>query len=192
MKSKLIVYFIFSGLALMIFNSCQSPSEIDSPYKKIDVTNRIVPNLTYINLKENEITLTYTLKYTSCMIDTSATIPFVWMDMEFNSASTEKFNSNGIGIDKFSIVLDSLPVVALIEYELVSPETGSWTSFILNKTDNSKDTLKSGMGNNITSVSFNFNKQRKELNAFIYTKLFFMNNQTKDSTNFMTTLRFQY
>ncbi|TAL67567.1 MAG: hypothetical protein EPN82_14025 [Bacteroidetes bacterium] len=192
MKKLFNLYFIIPGLVLFVFTSCQSPSDIDSPTKKIPVTNRIVPNLTDIILEENGEQRNFTVGLTSCSIDSSGTIPYVWMELEFVSVNPSDYMDKGFCINGFSIVLDSLPIIAMPNRELGSPELGSWTSFIINKSNNSKDTLQSGMGTNFTNVSFSFDKERKEMFAFIYTDLYFENNQKPDSTFFRTTLKYQY
>ena len=191
MKKVNNILIMFTGFAFLALFSCKSPSDIDTPTKKIPL-NRIVPNLTNITLEEEGEKKNFIVNSTSCLIDSTSDIPFIWMDIDFEYSEPNDYSQKGICIRSFTIVMDSLPVYSNGNNELGSPDFGSWTSFIINKSNMTTDTLTSGTKENTTSFSFSFDKQRKVLIAFLYTNLYFEINQKPDSTFFRTTLKFQY
>lgn len=186
---NILILFLFIGIASLY--SCKSPMDINSPTDEEPIAYRIVPNLLVNNFDENGELINFTVNKASAEIDTLGNIPYVWMDLTFEKTQNSINNRDSLCISLFTIVIDSLPIIPLTEDTLDNHVNGSWTSFVIaNNSGTSSDTLNSGMERNVTRVSFNFEKSRKELIAYIYTRL--IKKQSSDTSFFRATLKFQY
>jgi len=165
--------------------------DIDTPTKEDPILkDRAIPDLIEIKFDENGELRYFTVSEASASIDTLSDIPYVWMDMTFEKSQNISFDKDSLYISQFSIKLDSLPIIPFVEDTLEKPERGSWSCFIIRNPGLTADTLYSGMGRNITRVSFILDKNRKEMDAFIYGSL--IKKQSSDTSFFRATLKFQY
>ncbi len=191
MINKFNIRILYAVIGIVLLYSCKSPLEIDSPNDPEPIVNyRIIPNMTRPIFDENGELRFFTVNKAFAQIDTMNNIPYVWMDFIFDSSQNTSFSQDSIFISQFSIKLDSLPIIPFVEDTLEQSGTGSWSSFIIGNSDSANDTLYSGMARNITSVSFSFDKGRKEMKAFIYASL--IKKPSSEVSYFRATLSFKY
>lgn len=191
MRNKINIYILFVFVGLLLLSACKSPMDIDSPTDDGEpiVKYRITPDMPDMYFDENGEQRHFISSNSFAQIDTLSKVPHVWMDLKFVENGNFSNVQDSFNISQFSIYLDSIPIIPFIEDTLNSSETESWSCFVIGKSGLSTDTLYSGMGRNLTRVSFTFDKSKREMKAFIYSNLV---KKQSDTSFFRATLYFKY
>ncbi|MCX7736647.1 MAG: hypothetical protein N2319_08020 [Candidatus Kapabacteria bacterium] len=168
---------IFIFLISLLLWSCSSPMDLDTPKEKRLVGNppaKVFPKINTILLEENGIAREFVAKDYSIAVDTSKDIPLIWMnfllDSYDNKKSTERISINNINFRIDSTQLTGQPIK--IVPNIINPTC--WAKYTINRGLNiqSDTTINSGDSKNITELSFSYNKSRKEIWAYIYSKIY--------------------
>ncbi len=172
-RLKLLTIFFISFLLW----SCSSPMDLDTPKDKRLVGNppaKIYPKINSISLEENGIQRDFIAKDYFIAIDTSNEIPLIWLNLFLDSydnrKSTERISINSINIRVDSTQLSGQPFKMIPELS----NTPCWAKFFINRGLNiqSDTTIYSGDGKNISELSFSYNKSKKEVWAYLYSKIY--------------------
>lgn len=166
--SLLIIFFLWS---------CSSPMDLDTPKEKRLIGNtpsKIYPKINSILLEENGIAREFFAKEYFIAIDTTLDIPLIWLNLILDSydnrKSTERISINNIMIRVDSTQLWGQPLKIIPDLS----NTACWAKFTINRGLNieSDTTINSGDEKNITELSFSYNKAKKEIWAYLYTKIY--------------------
>lgn len=167
--------FIFIGFLLLW--ACSSPLDLDTPKQRKLVGNppeKIYPRINNIFLEENGTLREFLAKDYFIAIDTTQEIPFIWLNLSIESNDKKK-NSERISINSINIRIDSTQLTG--QPQLIIPKLRNvdcWAKFSINRGLNiqSDTTVNSGDNKNITELSFSFNKSKREIWTYIYSKIY--------------------
>ncbi len=168
----IVISFIF-----ILLWSCSSPMDLDTPKERKLLGNqnsKIYPTINTILLEENGIAREFFAKNYSISVDTSKEIPLIWFNISLasndNIKSTERISINSIELRVDSTQISGQPMKII-------PQPGynvCWAKFSINRGLNIKSdtTINSGEDKNITELSFSYNKPKKEIWAYLYSKIY--------------------
>lgn len=167
---------ILATISFMLW-SCSSPMDLDTIKDKRlvgDSPAKIYPKINSILLEENGIQRDFIAKDYFIAIDTTYEIPLIWLNLALdsydNKKSSERISINGINIRVDSAQLSGQPFKIIPELSNIP----CWAKFFINRGLNiqSDTTINSGDEKNISELSFSYNKAKKEIWAYLYSKIY--------------------
>jgi len=169
---KIILILILT----LILGACKSPMDLDGPTIIPLVKGRIYPNLTTMTTEENDTAKNYIVHDVYAQIDTFGQVPVIWLKINLDATSDTSQFSGRITINHLGLYLDSVPINGLpvqIWGDTVN-DVIPWLRFRLQRSpDGTKDTtIFCGSGRNYSDVSFAFDKDKREVWAFMYSKIY--------------------
>ena len=167
---------IIGVLITVLFYSCNSPLDVDTPRKKEGngTVKRITPTPTQLSLEANGNNIDFQTKQIFIELDTSTNPPSIWIHFVTEPKAGENLYTDRLKIAGFDIQCDSCLVNGNpLQLKNINA-TPPFAKFKLARGIDSRfDTMAvAGEGRNFSEMSFTLNQKEKKVWSYLYAKVY--------------------
>lgn len=166
---------ILSIFLIALIYSCTSPVDIDTS-RKVKAVNvpHVVPECTQVDFEQNGVQNSLSLLGVYSELDTSGTVPVLWLYMSVVSKPSASNNNDRINLGQLEFKLDSIPLNGIPVSLNSLLKSNAWAKFSLSRGLNTKSdtTMTIGADRNVFEISFDYNKIKSEITSVFNSKIY--------------------